>query len=259
MTDARLRQRLRIYALEAGYELVKYYRLPTQLLFSLGFPLMFYAVFGLIFNRGASNGNVYGLRYIALYGAFSTITSALYGFGVGVATERGQGWMLLKRASPMPPEAYFIAKLAVSLLAAAAIIMSLTTLGVSAFGVRVAPLPWLEMTAVLVFGLAPFCALGLAIGFWAGPNSSIAVVNLLSMPMAIVSGLWIPLEVMPGFVQTAARFLPPYHYSQLALRALGQSTLGSVSGHVLVLAGFLALCLALAFAGYRRDHDKTYG
>lgn len=254
-----LASRLRIYALESVYELLKQYRLPTQTLFSLGFPVMFYTVFGAIYGRGASNGNVFGLRYIALYGAFSTITSTLYGFGVGVATERGQGWMLLKRASPMPPEAYFIGKLAVSFLSAAAIVVLLTVLGVAAFGVRVAPLSWIAMTLVLVFGLAPFCALGLAIGFWAGPNSSVAVVNVLIMPMAIGSGLWIPLEVMPGFVQTIARFLPPYHYSQLALRAVGQSTGGSTFGHVLVLAGFLTLCLAIAFAGYRRDRDKTYG
>jgi ABC-2 type transport system permease protein len=249
------RPRLRIYALEARYEIVKQYRVPLNLLFSLGFPLMFYALFGALFGGGGSDGNVFGLRYIATYGAFSAITSALYGFGVGVATERAQGWMLLKRASPMPPEAYFIAKMAASLISAAIIIVSLTTLGVAAFGVRVAPVAWLGMTTILVSGLAPFCALGLAIGFWAGPNSSVALVNLISMPMAIVSGLWIPLDIMPRFIQTAARFLPPYHYSQLALGAVRQSAPGSPVGHVLVLLGFLVACLALAFAGYRRDHD----
>ena len=36
---------------------------------------------------------------LATYATFGVIGAALFGFGVGVAVERGQGWMLLKRAS----------------------------------------------------------------------------------------------------------------------------------------------------------------
>jgi ABC-2 type transport system permease protein len=251
--------RLRTFALEAVYEFVKQYRMPTQALFTLGFPVMFYTVFGLIFGLRADDCNPTGLRYIALYGAFSTITSALYVFGAGVATERGQGWMLLKRASPMPPMAYFIAKLFVCLISGTAIIVLLTTIGVSLFGVRVAFLPWIEMAVVMVVGLLPFCAMGLAIGYWSGPNSSIAIVNIVSMPLAMLSGLWIPLSVLPPFVQSIAHFLPPYHYSQLALQTLDQADPGSTVGHLLVLVGVLVGCLAIALLGYLRDEDKTYG
>jgi ABC-2 type transport system permease protein len=126
-------------------------------------------------------------------------------------------------------------------------------------GVRVAPLAWSKLAVLLVLGVTPFCALGLAIGYWAGPNSSVAVVNLISMPMALISGLWMPLEVLPGFVLGWARLLPAYHYSQLALGTIGHARAGSILGHVLALAGFTVVCLALAYAGYRSDEDKTYG
>ena len=53
---------------------------------------------------------------LATYGAFGVMNVALFGFGVGVAIERGQGWMLFKRATPMPPFAYFFGKLAMALL-----------------------------------------------------------------------------------------------------------------------------------------------
>lgn len=254
------RRTLRLYALEAWYECVKQLRLPTQLLFGLGFPLMFYTVFGLIFGRGGGGASgAFGLFYIATYGAFGIVSTGLYGFGVGVATERGLGWMLLKRASPMPPPAYFLAKLAMSLLSAALVVMLLTASGVALLGVRVAPSAWLLMLLLLVAGVVPFCACGLAIGYWVGPNSAVAVVNLINMPMAIASGLWIPFDVLPAFILRIAHFLPTYHYSQLALAAIGRSRPGSTPGHVLVLAGFTIACLALAYAGYRRDEDKTYG
>jgi ABC-type multidrug transport system ATPase subunit/ABC-type multidrug transport system permease subunit len=257
--DASIQRRFRIYARESGYECLKQLRLPVALVFGLGFPLMFYTVFGLLFGRGSGYGASFGLYYIATYGAFGIMNSALYGFGVDVATERGQGWMLLKRASPMPFEAYFIAKLAKSLLFSFVSVILLTIAGAVLLGVRVSPLAWLEMALVLVVGVAPFCALGLAIGYWVGPNSAIAVVNVISMPMAIVSGLWIPLNVLPSFVHRIAIFMPAYHYGQLALGIIGQGQPESTTGHVLVLVGFMVLCLVLAHAGYRRDEDKTYG
>lgn len=249
----------RTFVLEARYELVKQYRLPTQVVFSLGFPVMFYLVFGLMFGLRSDDGNPTGLRYIALYGAFSTIMSALYVFGAGVAAERGQGWMLLKRASPMPPTAYFVAKLFVCLISATAIVLLLSAIGIGVFGVRVAVVPWLKMALVMVIGLLPFCAMGLAIGYWSGPNSAIAVVNVVSMPMAMLSGLWVPLSVLPRFVRSIAHYMPPYHYSQLALRMLDQQEPGSPTGHLLVLGGTLLLCLSIALLGYLRDEDKTYG
>ena len=54
-------------------------------------------------------------RYlIATYGAFAIMGSTLYAFGVGIAVERGLGWLEVKRASPMPLGAYFFAKGAVA-------------------------------------------------------------------------------------------------------------------------------------------------
>jgi ABC-2 type transport system permease protein len=38
--------------------------------------------------------------------------------------------------------------------------------------------------------------------------------------MVIASGLWLPLEILPEFVQGLAPFLPTYHLAQLALAQL---------------------------------------
>jgi ABC-2 type transport system permease protein len=255
-------RRLAVYALETKYEFLKQFRLPVAILFNFGFPVMFYTVFGLIFGRQTSSGGAsYAAYYIATYGAFGVISSALFGIGVGMAMERGQGWMLLKRASPMPVEAYVIAKLAVSVLAAALIVILLTTCGVVLLGLRVDPLVWARLFAAMVIGALPFSALGLAIGCWAGPNSAVAISNLINIPMALVSGLWIPLNLpfMPAFVRQIAVFSPAYHYSQLALATVGEALDGSAVGHALVLLGFATLCVVLAYVGYRRDEGKTYG
>lgn len=254
------RSMARIFALEAKYELLKVLRLPAYAIPTISFPLLFYFFFGIVFGAGRSAGPVSMSTYLlATYGAFGVIGASLFGFGVGVAVERGQGWMLLKRATPMPPLAYFTAKIVMALVFSSIIVLGLFALGAT-FGEVSMPLDtWLRLGSVLVLGALPFCAFGLAMGYFCGPNSAPAVVNLLYLPMAFLSGLWVPLQALPSVVQKVAPWLPPYHFSQLALGTLGAPAQSAVRVSLLYLAVFTALSLAGAYLGFRRDEGQTYG
>lgn len=250
----------RAYALEAKYEFYKHVRMPAYAIPSIAFPVMFYLLFGVMFGGGrAAGGTTVATYLLATYGAFGVIGAALFGFGVGVAVERGQGWMTLKRATPMPPFASFTAKVAMAALFGAIIIALLTAVGMAFGGVRI-PLPQLlALAGTLVLGTVPFCAIGLALGYFAGPNSAVAIVNLVFMPMAFASGLWIPVEMLPPVVRAISPFLPPYHLAQLALGTIGTGVGAPAWTHVVTLAGFTALGLGFAWIGYRRDEDRTWG
>jgi ABC-2 type transport system permease protein len=249
---------LHIVVAEARTELLKAVRLPAYSLPTLVFPAMFYVLFGVALG-GGTVGSRGAVTMLATYGAFGVIGAAFYSFGVGVAVERGQGWLLLKRATPAPPGAWMAARMFVSVVFATAIVLLLSILGVSLAHVRVPLASWLAMAAILVAGALPFCAFGLALGYLAGPNSAPAVVNLLYLPLSFASGLWIPIEALPGFFKDLALGLPPYHYAQLALGAIGSGRGGPAWSHVAVLAGFTAVSVALALWAYRRDEGKTYG
>jgi ABC-2 type transport system permease protein len=115
-----------------------------------------------------------------------------------------------------------------------------------------------KLAGVLILGTIPFCALGLAIGYLAGPNSAQPIVNLVYLPMSFASGLWMPFEMLPRFVKEIAPWLPPYHLSRLALGTVGLDA-SSQSSHAIALGGFTLAFLALAAIGYRRDEGKIYG
>lgn len=252
-------RRARTYALEAKYELLKSLRLPAYSLPTLAFPTLFYVMFSLAFGGAAMGGVSAGAYMLATYGTFGVIGAALFGFGVGIAVERGQGWLLLKRASPMPVGAYFAAKVFMAMVFAALIVGSLFALGALLNGVRLPAGTWLALGGILVSGALPFCALGLAFGVWCGPNSAPAVVNLVYLPMAFGSGLWVPIHALPSFLEALAPWLPPYHLAQLSLKTLGGDLGRPAAYHVAALAGVTTLSLALAAIGYRRDQGKTYG
>lgn len=250
----------RVYFLEARYELLKTLRMPAYAIPTISFPILFYAFFGLAFGSGRMAGPVNMPTYLlGTYGTFGVIGASLFGFGVGVAIERGQGWMLLKRATPMPPLAYFAAKIFMALTFSLVLVLGLFALGAAFGDVRLTASAWISLGSVLVAGALPFCACGLALGYFCGPNSAPAIVNLLYLPLAFLSGLWIPIQALPRVLQVLAPALPPYHFSQLALAQIGAQSGPAAWVSVLYLVGFTAMSLGLAYVGYRRDEGKTYG
>ncbi|ANM31991.1 hypothetical protein ABI59_00630 [Acidobacteria bacterium Mor1] len=209
----------RISLTDTRLEILSLIRQPGYSLPSLLFPVMFYVFFGLVFNMG--RGVHMPTYLLASYGTFGVIAPALFSFGVGVAVERAQGWLRLRQASPAPPLAYVISKTGVSLAFAAAVALLLMTLGALFGDVRLERLRWFWTFGVLVFGTIPFCALGLWIGMNVKGNAAPAVVNLLYLPMSLLSGLWIPIQFFPELMQKLAWALPPFHLAQLAFGAVG--------------------------------------
>lgn len=251
---------IRIHLLEAKYEFLKVMRVPGFVVPTVLFPLIFYVFFGVALGHQRIPGNMMlGQYLIATYGTFGVIGVSLFGFGVYIAVERGQGWLQVKRTTPMPISAYFVAKMIMAMLFSAIILIGLFILG-AVSGNGTMPLGnALKLFAVLIPGAITFCAAGLAVGYFAGPNSASGIVNLIYIPMSFLSGLWIPIWALPKTIQGIAMFLPGFHLSQIALGVIGAGRGGSMLSHVVFLVVATAIFLAIAYAGYRRDEGKMYG
>ncbi|HUC30540.1 MAG TPA: ABC transporter permease [Candidatus Acidoferrum sp.] len=249
-----------IYLKEAKYEFLKNLRLRVYTASVLSFPLMFYVLFGLVLNAKEAIGQTSVPTYlIATYGTFGVMGASLFGTAAGLASDRGLGWLQVKRASPMPPFAYFWAKVITSMAFSSIIVAALFILGISFGGVRMPILQFARLMGTLVAGSLPFSAMGLALGYFTGPNSAPPTINLIYLPMSFCSGLWVPFMFLPKVVRHVALALPPYHLSQLALGVVGAGTHESSVTHWEVLLAFTLICLGVARIGFQRDQEKMYG
>src|SRR5580692_6695962 len=254
------RHAVTIYFEEAKYEFLKNLRLRMYTASVLSFPIMFYVLFGLVLNSKESIGRTSVPTYlIATYGTFGVMGASLFGTAAGLASDRGLGWLQVKRASPMPPFAYFAAKVITSMIFSAIIVLVLFALGIAFGGVRMPVTEFAKLLGTLVLGSLPFSAMGLALGYFTGPNSAPATINLIYLPMSFCSGLWVPFMFLPHVVKMIALVLPPYHLSQLALGIVGADSPQSFATHWEVLAAFTMICLGVARIGFQRDQEKMYG
>src|ERR1700683_5383108 len=178
-----------IYFKESKDEFLKNLRLRLYTASVLSFPLMFYVLFGLVLNaKEAIAGTAVPTYLIATYGTFGVMGASLFGTAAGLASDRGLGWLQVKRASPMPPFAYFIAKVVVSMIFSGIVVLALILLGFAFGGVRFPLGEMSKLVATLVVGSIPFSAMGLAIGYFARPQSAPATIHLIYLPMSFASG-----------------------------------------------------------------------
>ncbi len=240
-----------IYAFlrETEAELLKAFRAPEFILPTIFLPVAFYALFAL----AISATRPYATYMFATFGVFAVMGPSIFGFGVGVASERDRGWLRIKRASPAPALSFIGAKLmttlAVCILALAPVYLIAAIFG----GVTLTPLQWAMTFAVHLLAVPAFVLVGLTLGFSLSANSAVAVSNIVFLTFSTLGGLWMPIFVFPEFLKTIAFALPSYHFAELALAAAGAAREGTPAVNLSAAAGMTALFALAAMAAWFRQ------
>lgn len=184
------------------------------------------------------------------FSVFGVMGPGMFGFGMFVSLERDQGLLRLKRALPMPPASYLLAKMLMAMLFAALVMITLIAAAVALGYRRLTFGQYLSVALIDILGSLPFCAIGLFIGTLASSKTAPALVNLTYLPMMYLGGLFIPL---PKSVQPVEYGSPAFYLDKLGLIVAGVPSLDQLAAGVadhgapLVHAAVLA-CVTLLFS-----------
>lgn len=234
---------------ETGEGLRAIVREPTALFFSVLMPVAFYALFTGVFGSAPGAGGLpYAVTSLATYGTFGVVSVMLLNPGMGVADDRNRGWLRIKKVSATPIGVVLAARVLAALPYAVGVLVAMSAVSLLLAGPVLDVGTWLLMVLLLLVGGLPFALFGLAVGFLASPGAAAAILNAVLFPMVLASGLWIPLDLLPGFLQAVAPFLPTYHLARLATAPL---TGGDVVGPLLALLVTTAIGALLAGRAYR--------
>lgn len=228
-------------------------RNPMFALGTVGFPILFFALFGLPnAQQTAPDGTPLGPYMLISFGGTALLSLSLFSFGVNVATERTGGWLKLLRASPLPAPLFLVAKLLAALAFSALALTLLYAFVHVVGGITLTPIQAITALLKLLLGMIPLVLMGLAIGFTVTPSAAQVIANIVSMVMSFGSGLYMPLYLLPKLVQELAPFLPAYHLGEVGRTALTPSAWPEWQ-HWLALLGFSALFGGLAWQGWRKE------
>jgi ABC-2 type transport system permease protein len=240
---------LRVLGVEIAEGLRAIVREPATLFFSVLMPVLFFALFASLFGDQPSTGGIpAGATMLATFGTFTVVSVMLVNPGVTVADERTRGWLRVKKVSATPISAVITAKVVAALPYAGFALLAISGISLLVVGPVLDLVTWLRLVGVLLLGSLPFALFGLAVGFVASANATVAILNAVLFPIVVAAGLWFPPEMLPGFVRAVAPVLPTYHLAQLAL---AQLTGTGGLGHLVALLVSTLVGAVLAGLAYR--------
>ena len=246
MSGARM---FRTYLTEAKYESLRALRSPAFAIPFLTLPAALYFLFGVLLAGNMSHGDLTISKIMFVnFSVFGIMGPGMFGFGIFVANERSQGLLTLKRALPMPPASYLVAKMAMTVVFSAIVMASVIAIAATMGHTGLSAGQFLAVSMIDILGSLPFAAIGLFIGTVASGKSAPAFINLAYLPMMHLGGLFYPL---PKKVQIIERFSPAFYLDKLGLKAVGVPSLDQlatgVSGNQSTLLAIFVLALVTLF------------
>jgi len=194
---------MRLYRHQLRWEQLLFWRSRESAVFVFLFPLLLFTLLTAVYN-----GRIYGrpASWALLAGmlGYGAATTAFAGLALILVARRELGILKRIRSTPLPPATYLVAVLTSIML-----VFALQAVSLFVLGKVLKSTPWpqnvVSLALALALGAAVFAALGLALtGYIRSLEGSSAIVNVIVLPMAFLSG----------------SFGPTRHYPQ-ALRAIG--------------------------------------
>ncbi|MFN3711235.1 MAG: ABC transporter permease [Alishewanella aestuarii] len=222
-------------------EFLKLMRSPGFSLPTLLLPVGFYLIFGVAIQTSGSSP----AYLLATYIVFSAMAPGLFGVGVTLAAERASGWTEMLAVSPAQPMLLLVARLTIALLYALIGAVFILLLAVTIAQVNLTLAQAVLLLLLSIMAALPFACIGLCIGQLVSKGAASAWSNLLFLPVAVLSGLWFPLQVLPELMQQLALVLPAYHMAQLGLAVLFPGALLQLPLHLAVWVLWIVLPLGL--------------
>jgi len=207
-------------------------RSRTGLFFSIMFPIMMLFIFGSIFG---------GTNYVPTMTAAFIMTNGIIGLTSTNTEFKRRGIIRRLSITPLTKADWIVGCVLSQTLLNLVLTGIMITIGWVAFSVRVIPDP---LTILMIFlGSVMFSGIGMALsGSIKDVEAASAIGNVISYPMMFLSGVFVPLSIMPSTLQSISNFIPLTYFSD----GLKAAIITKSTGTILFDMGIVA-ALAIAF------------
>jgi len=217
-------------------------------------PILFLVIFIALFGNGRVplGGGITvttSTYYIPGLTAFGIISAAYASLVVSVVQQRENGILKRRRATPIPALVPIAGRALVAVVAALLMCGLLLAIGALVYG---SPLPTHTIPGVAVsaaVGAVSFCCVAFGVAsFVRTAEAAQPMVQLTMLPLSFISGIFVPLNNVPGWLSTVAGYFPARPLADALRGCFDPATAGSGinGGDLLVLAAWAAAGLVVA-------------
>jgi ABC-2 type transport system permease protein len=244
---------VRLFWHELRMQQLMFWRNRESAVFIFVFPPMLFLLLGAVYNGKIDGVPAVDRLLVGMMG-YGCANTALAGLAITLVVLREGGVLKRLRATPLPAATYLAAVLVSTLVVFLLQMVVTVVLGVTLYGARGAA-SWAALLPVLLLGAAAFAGLGIGLAaLIRSDEGASAVVNLVVLPMAFLSGSFGSTRDYPDVLQAVADVLPLTYLIRLVQAAYLHGTsavhdLGAVA--MVVVWGVAGLAVALRWFSWQ--------
>jgi ABC-2 type transport system permease protein len=199
-------------------EVKAFFRDRQAVVFVFAMPAVVLILLGSIFgNEVAKHGVSVGEIFTAGMIAGGIGSTTFQNLALSIAAERERGTLKQLQGTPMSPIAYFIGKLILVLVCTVAEVVVLMAVGLAHYHLHLPTTAarWWTLTWVFVLGTVACALLGIAVSSMSrSATNSFAVISLPYIVLQFISGVYVPFNNVPPWLQHIAEIFPLKWISQ---------------------------------------------
>jgi len=217
--------------------------------FSILMPAGFYLLFTKVMVSGAVPMR-FNLQYMASMIVYSGTINALFGIAQILMHDREQGLLQWLQLTPTGVKTYYLSIGLWSMVMNALAIVVLGGLAVVFNQVSLTVGQWATIVGVALIGQLPTMLIGVLVSFINRAETLSVVSNLITFPMAIISGLWWPMAMLPSWLQPIGKLMPTYFVNNWLGAVATHATLNATT--VIGVVGWIGLLTIIVVGGTRQ-------
>jgi ABC-2 type transport system permease protein len=248
---------LRLVLGQTRYSLLSTSRNPRAVIFTIAFPVILLVLFNEIFiGSGNDTTKVAGHTV----DASSYFTAGLIAYAVSLlcftqplvmlTAQRERGQLKRLRGTPVPSWTFITSQVLRSVVLASVVGGLMLILGAVFWDVNLSAAAVGRFVLFLLLGTGALCSLGVAMtAFTTTEDTASSIGPFTVVMLSFISGVWIPIDTLPSWLQEVGRIFPLYHVAQgmqLSVAGFGINT-----DDVAALVIWAAIGIALASRSFK--------
>jgi ABC-2 type transport system permease protein len=240
------------------YDQKQFWREPASVFFTVVLPLIFFTLFAAIFGSDTTVVNGQKIEtstyYVPAIIALSLVNATFVNLTIWLTIERERGQLKRIRATPAPAWVVIGGRTLTSVAIAAIMVVIVCLFGAVLYGVSLPGSTIPGVVVSVVVGTFSLAALGLAAaGLVPSENAAPPIANVLVLPLEFISGIFVPAEQIPGWMNSVASVFPvkPLFESLLAAFDPTATGIGVDWGDLAVVAAWGVAGAVVALRTFR--------
>lgn len=225
-------------------------------LFDMMLPIIFYLLYTKVLTSGISQANLkmWNTNYLISMIIYSCLLGSVITVSNTLLEDHTSHFDLFTKLTPLPRWQYYLSLIIIFMFLNVISSIAIILVGIVINHISLNVVTWLIIMTVNLLGTIPLIFVGILISLLKNSNTINLLNNLIVFPLAMISGLWWPIDMMPKWLQTFGKLTPTFELSTIDKSILYNKSISL--NQILGLTIWLLIIIAFTFILTRFKHKE---